>query len=503
MDIADKLEILADAAKYDVACTSSGVDRGAVMGQLGSATGAGCCHSFTADGRCITLLKVLMTNSCIYDCAYCVNRASNDIPRATFTPRELADLTIAFYRRNCIEGLFVSSGVIGSPDRTSELMAETLRILRYEYGFRGYLHAKTVPGTSPELVDKLGRLADRLSVNMELPSQQSLKLLAPQKSKGGIVRPMRQIRDSIAYDQDIRALMAKGTIYGTNAPSRRKVQPFAPAGQATQMIIGATPESDYHVLNLSASLYKTMNMKRVFFSAYIPINHDPRLPNTDATQLNREHRLYQADWLLRFYRFDVSEIIDEDHPFLETDVDPKTNWALNHLDVFPVEVNTAPLELLLRVPGIGVKGAKSIVAARKQRRLGEDELRKLGIAYKRARFFITCMGKYAGRGVQFDRDSLHAQLAAPIQGGNHGRRADKAIPGQMSLFESVETPEKMRTKGLRNNSDKALEAEQSERARYCSTTSHAANCSTGQTRINARNVKQGGNGSWLPLLEQA
>ncbi|WP_165248169.1 putative DNA modification/repair radical SAM protein [Adlercreutzia sp. ZJ141] len=448
METADKLEILADAAKYDVACTSSGVNRGAVFGQLGSASSAGCCHSFTPDGRCITLLKVLMTNVCIYDCAYCVNRASNDVPRAAFTPRELADLTIAFYRRNCIEGLFLSSGVIGNPDQTSELMARTLRILRYDYGFRGYLHAKAVPGTSPELINELGQLADRLSVNMELPSHQSLALLAPQKSKQNIVAPMRQIRDTIATDRDVRALMGKNTVYGTSVQTRHKQAPFAPAGQSTQMIIGATPESDYHVLNLSAALYRTMSMKRVFFSAYVPVNSDPRLPSNDAMQLNREHRLYQADWLLRFYKFDVTEIIDESHPFLETDIDPKANWALNHLDLFPVEVNAAPYAMLLRVPGIGVKGARSIIAARRQRKLGEDELRKLGIAFKRAKFFITCNGTYAAPGIDFSRDVLHAQLSAPINGGRHGRRADKAIPGQMSLFESVDTPEKLRARGL-------------------------------------------------------
>ena len=371
------------------------------------------------------------------------------------------------------------------------------RKLRHEYGFRGYLHAKAVPGTSPELIDELGHLADRLSVNMELPSQQSLQLLAPQKNKDAIVRPMRQIRDSINDDRDIRALMAKGTLYGTHVSVRQKVQPFAPAGQATQMIIGATPESDYHVLNLSASLYKTMNMKRVFFSAYIPINQDPRLPNTDATQLNREHRLYQADWLLRFYKFNVNEIIDEAHPFLETDIDPKANWALNHLDVFPVEINTAPLELLLRVPGIGVKGAKTIVAARKQRRLGEDELRKIGIAYKRARFFITCMGKYAGSGVRFDRDSLHAQLAAPIEGGRHGRRADKAIPGQMSLFESVQTPEKVPTTLPPTMSATACVTKPTRVANIMSTTRSTTTSST--TSITMPTSTN----SWIPTLERA
>lgn len=444
MDLMEKLEVLADAAKYDVACTSSGIDRDAKKGQLGNASAAGCCHSFSADGRCITLLKVLMTNVCVYDCAYCVNRVSNEVTRAAFSPRELADLTIAFYRRNYVEGLFLSSGVIRNPDHTTELMIQTLSILRSEYGFRGYIHAKAVPGTSPELVDELGHLADRISVNMELPSQKSLHLLAPDKSKQHILAPMRQIRDNIAVDKDTRALIRKQTTYMKQIQPKKKERAFVPAGQSTQMIVGATPESDFHILNLSAALYRTLSLKRVFFSAYTPVNDDKRLPGTDAIQLNREHRLYQADWLLRFYRFDVSEIIDEEHPFLDPDLDPKANWAINNLDFFPIEVNKAPLEALLRVPGIGVRGANIIIRARRTTTLGEQELRKLGIAYKRARFFITCNGAYAGKGAEFSPTGLRAELAAPIKGGKHGRRADKTVPGQMSLFESVETPEKKR-----------------------------------------------------------
>lgn len=436
MDVLTKLEILADAAKYDVACTSSGVDRGAAKGQLGNALAAGCCHSFTADGRCISLLKVLMTNVCVYDCAYCASRRSNEVRRAAFTPRELADLTISFYRRNYIEGLFLSSGVIKDADYTTELMIQTLQILREEYQFRGYIHAKGVPGASPELVDQLGRLADRMSVNMELPSQKSLELLCPQKSKHSILAPMRQIRDSMAEDAESRSLVRRNTTYLAQRTPRRQQRAFVPAGQSTQMIIGATPESDFQILTLSAALYQQMNLKRVFFSAYLPINNDQRLPQSDAIQLNREHRLYQADWLLRFYKFDVTEIIDEANPFLETDVDPKANWALNHLDFFPVEVNKASLEELLRVPGIGAKGARMIVKARRTHALGEQELRKLGIAYKRARYFITCNGSYGGSGVDFSRDGLHAMLAAPINGGRHGRRADKVLPGQLSLLEN-------------------------------------------------------------------
>lgn len=434
MDTTAKLALLADAAKYDVACTSSGIDRDARMGALGNATAAGICHSFSADGRCITLLKVLFTNVCVFDCAYCASRCSNDVPRASFRPRELADLTMEFCRRNYIEGLFLSSGVLKSPDYTTERIIECLRILREEYGFRGYIHAKAVPGTSSDLLAALGLLADRISVNMELPSSESLALLCPNKTRDSIVAPMRQIREGIAEDRDTRALMRRDACYMAQRRPARKTRAFAPAGQSTQMIIGATPETDFQILNLSSSLYKTMHMKRVFFSAYLSVNEDGRLPQGNAVQLDREHRLYQADWLMRFYKFDASELIDEGQPFLATDIDPKANWAINHLDRFPIEVNTAPYEELLRVPGIGVRGAKAIVGARRATALGEAELRKLGVAYKRARFFITCRGRYQGHGTRFDKESLHAQLAAPIQAGSHGRRSGKVLAGQMSLF---------------------------------------------------------------------
>ena len=434
MDTTAKLALLADAAKYDVACTSSGIDRDARMGALGNATAAGICHSFSADGRCITLLKVLFTNVCVFDCAYCASRCSNDVPRASFRPRELADLTMEFYRRNYIEGLFLSSGVLKSPDYTTERIIECLRILREEYGFRGYIHAKAVPGTTSDLLAALGLLADRISVNMELPSSESLALLCPNKTRDSIVAPMRQIREGIAEDRDTRALMRRDACYMAQRRPARKTRAFAPAGQSTQMIIGATPETDFQILNLSSSLYKTMHMKRVFFSAYLSVNEDGRLPQGNAVQLDREHRLYQADWLMRFYKFDASELIDEGQPFLATDIDPKANWAINHLDRFPIEVNTAPYEELLRVPGIGVRGAKAIVGARRATALGEAELRKLGVAYKRARFFITCRGRYQGHGTRFDKESLHAQLAAPIQAGSHGRRSGKVLAGQMSLF---------------------------------------------------------------------
>ncbi len=435
MDIPTKLAILADAAKYDVACTSSGITRSSAKGQLGNAMAAGCCHSFTPDGRCITLLKVLITNVCIYDCAYCVNRCSNEVPRASFSPEELADLTIQFYRRNYIEGLFVSSGVIGSPDRTSELMIRTLELLRNEHKFRGYIHAKAVPGTSPELIDKLGRLADRMSVNLELPSQKSLKLLCPQKDKQRLIAPMRQIQNNMAQDRETRSLARRKTTYLPSTRPSCRARAYVPAGQSTQMIIGATPETDFQILNLSQALYRTLGLKRVFFSAYLPVSSDARLPQGAAVQLNREHRLYQADWLLRFYKFHVSEIIDQDAPNLCEDLDPKANWAINHLDSFPVEVNTAPLEMLLRVPGIGPRGARLIVRARRTNCLREPELCKLGIAYKRARYFITCNGSYAGLGVEFTPEALRARLAAPIDGGAHGARAAKGCSGQLSLFD--------------------------------------------------------------------
>lgn len=440
MDLPEKLEILADAAKYDVACTSSGITRKGARGQLGNLSAAGLCHSFAADGRCITLLKVLMTNVCIYNCAYCVNRIDNDSPRTLFKPRELADLTIAFYRRNYIEGLFLSSGVIKSPDYTTELMIKTLTILRHEYQFRGYIHAKAVPGTSPDLLDQLGHLADRMSVNLELPSKESLRLLAPEKSQHDFFAPMRQIRDSITEDKDARALLRKNTTFLTQAPIKRSSESgraFAPAGQSTQMIIGASPESDYQILTLSSALYQKLSLKRVFFSAYLPVNQDKRLPQTDGIALNREHRLYQADWLLRFYKFDVNELIDKEHPFLDTDVDPKANWALNHLEFFPVEVQKATLEELLRVPGIGPKGARLILQARKKHRLAENELKKLGIALKRARFFITCNGKYLGNDVSFTPEALKPQLITAQKGGNHGRRSAKVHPDQISLFDGI------------------------------------------------------------------
>jgi putative DNA modification/repair radical SAM protein len=420
VELLDKLTILADAAKYDVACTSCGINRQAVKGQLGAATSAGICHSFSADGRCVTLLKVLLSNVCSYDCAYCVNRRSNEVPRATFSARELAELTIGFYRRNYIEGLFLSSGVLKNPDYTTERMCEAIYLLREEYGFRGYIHAKAIPGTSEELLIRLGVLVDRVSLNIEFPSEKSLKLLAPEKAGETVLGPMAFVRDGIKANYQDRRL---STVRRTR---------FVPAGQSTQMIIGATPESDHHILKLSASLYKRLELQRVFFSAYIPVNTNPLLPPPGEVPLLREHRLYQADWLLRFYGFDVDEIIDEQHPFLDPLIDPKCNWALNHIDQFPAEVNRVPYEMLLRIPGIGVRGAKRIMCARRERSLRFEDLRKLNVTLKRARYFITCNGRFA-EGVLFDPLAIYRELTRQAQ----RRRFKGVLDGQLSLFDAA------------------------------------------------------------------
>ena len=368
---------------------SSGASRTARPGTVGSCYAPGCCHAFTADGRCVSLLKVLMTNCCSFDCGYCVNRRSNDIPRATFAPRELAELTMEFYRRNYIEGLFLSSAVLGTPDYTTERMLAVLRLLRGEYRFGGYIHAKAIPGTSPELVQQLGYLADRLSVNVELPSERSLNLLAPDKGRHSIFRPMKQIAVSGAASRE------ELTLY-------RHAPKFAPAGQSTQMIVGASPETDYHILKLTEGMYHKYGLKRVFYSAYIPVAEDTRLPALDTKPpLLREHRLYQADWLLRFYQFEADEILDKDNPNFNPYLDPKCNWAVQHYGLFPVDVNRAPFEMLLRVPGIGPKSARRIWRARKQAALGLDELKRMGVVLKRAQYFITCRGfsgAHPGRG---------------------------------------------------------------------------------------------------------
>ncbi len=381
MDVLEKLTILSDAAKYDVSCTSSGSHRSTPQGGIGNSYTAGLCHSFAADGRCISLLKVLMTNVCVYDCRYCINRRSNDTPRAAFTPQELADLTIQFYRRNYIEGLFLSSGVLHDPDYTCERMIATLELLRNQYRFGGYIHVKAIPGADDALTRRLGLLADRLSVNIEMPSSDSLTRLCPEKTKTSILRPMGFIRDGI------RENSADITQY-RHAPT------FAPAGQSTQMIVGATPETDLTILRLTQGLYRKYRLKRVFFSAYVPVVEDALLPAGNVKPpLLREHRLYQADWLLRFYGFDAEELLDEEHPAFSPYVDPKCNWALNHLDRFPVEVNTVPYELLLRVPGVGVKSAQRILTARRHSRLDWPQLKKIGVVLKRAQYFLLCGGK--------------------------------------------------------------------------------------------------------------
>ena len=421
MELMDKLKILTDSAKYDAACTSSGVHRGFQPGKIGNTTSsiAGCCHSFSADGRCITLLKVLMTNSCVYDCRYCVNRRSNDTRRAAFTPKELAELTIQFYRRNYIEGLFLSSGVLRSPDYTTEQMIEALRILREDYGFNGYIHAKAIPGTSPELVYRLGLLADRLSVNIELPSEQGLRSLAPDKSKSAILRPMGLIRDQA------RQSKSELTKY-KHAPA------FAPAGQSTQLIVGATQDTDRHILHLTESLYAKYRLKRVFYSAYVPIVESSLLPSLDTKPpLLREHRLYQADWLLRFYGFRAEELLDEQHPDFNPRIDPKCFWAICHPEQFPVEIMRAEYETLLRVPGIGPVSARRIVSARRVSHLRYEDLSRLGVVLKRAQFFITCGGRMRS-GLRFSAGTLLCQLEAVERG-----QLPQAEAQQLSLFDSV------------------------------------------------------------------
>ena len=383
MDLIEKIEILTESAKYDVACTSSGGNREAKAGFLGKTVSGGICHSFSADGRCISLLKILMTNICTHDCLYCRNRSSNDIKRAILTPQELSDVVINFYKRNYIEGLFLSSGVIKNPDYTTELMCQVLSTLRNEYKFNGYIHAKAIPGTSPDLISKLGYLTDRMSVNIEMPSEESLKLLTPMKSREMITNPMRQIRDSIIQNKN------ELTVY-------KGAEHFVPAGQGTQMVIGATPDSDLQIMRMADALYKKYRMRRVFYSAYIPVGDKKNLPAVSAPLL-REHRLYQADWLLRFYKFKVDEILDEKNSSLDVFLDPKCNWALNHLDQFPVEINKAPYYRLLRVPGIGQITAQRIIAARRLTRLNFTDLKKMNVVLKRARWFITCDGKTMDR----------------------------------------------------------------------------------------------------------
>lgn len=421
-DIFEKLEILSDAAKYDVSCSSSGNDRKGVKGTMGNAVKAGLCHCFAADGRCISLLKILQTNECVYDCKYCQNRLSNDIPRASFTPEEIAELTISFYRRNYIEGLFLSSGIRKNPDYTMEQIYQAIYLLRNKYLFNGYIHVKAIPGADPFLIEKTGWLVDRMSVNLELPTAEGLKTLAPQKSRKTILTPMRQIQmgrreQQLLLSNGVAALPGETKAVSGEISAERSAEPsveslpvpaenqfalqemhrntgFVPAGQSTQMIVGASDESDYEIVHVAEALYRRFDLKRVFYSAFINTTHDPILPeDKDGPPLLREHRLYQADFLMRFYQFRAEEIITEDTPFLNVQLDPKCNWALNHLEFFPVDVQTADYHTLLRIPGVGVKSARRIVAARRLGRLDFQALKKFGVVLKRAMYFITCAGK--------------------------------------------------------------------------------------------------------------
>ncbi|MGE5328500.1 MAG: putative DNA modification/repair radical SAM protein [Deltaproteobacteria bacterium] len=381
MELQEKLKILSDSAKYDVSCSSSGGTRKNVRGGIGDSHISGICHSWADDGRCISLLKILLTNYCIYNCAYCVNRVTNDVPRAEFTPDEIVNLTIEFYRRNYIEGLFLSSGIIKSPDYTMELMIEVVKKLREEYRFNGYIHMKAIPGADSKLIARAGIYADRMSVNIELPSEQGLKLLAPQKKKEAIIKPMNFINNQIIEKQEEKKLFKKAPL-------------FVPAGQSTQLIIGATSDRDLNILRLTEGLYNKFKLKRVYYSAYIPVSNHPNLPAVSNPPRLREHRLYQADWLLRYYGFSANELLNEEQPDFDIGMDPKANWAVRNLQCFPVEVNKADYAMLLRVPGIGVRSAIRIVQARRMSFLSYDNLKNMGVVLKRARFFITCNGKY-------------------------------------------------------------------------------------------------------------
>lgn len=423
MSIYEKLQILTDAAKYDVACTSSGVERKGDGTGIGNCSKAGICHSFSADGRCISLLKILFTNECIYDCKYCVNRSSNDVIRTSFTPDEICTLTMEFYRRNYIEGLFLSSGILKNPNYTMELIYAALYKLRHVCNFQGYIHVKAIPGADPILIQKVGFLADRMSVNLELPTAESLRLLAPHKSRKNILAPMRLVQEKSKENRQ------ELTLY-KSAPR------FVPAGQSTQMIIGASPETDYQILRVAESLYQKFGLKRVFYSAFVAVNEDKALParTSDGPPLLREHRLYQADWLLRYYKFEADELLNEKNPNFNIFLDPKCNWALNHLEYFPVEVNRASYDVLLRVPGIGYKSAGRIVKARRFGSLGFEDLRKMGVVLKRALYFITCSGKMMYK-TKIEEDYITRNLL------NTKERLPDSVAGmnyqQLSLFDDV------------------------------------------------------------------
>lgn len=423
MSIYEKLNILTDAAKYDVACTSSGTARKGDGTGMGNCEQSGICHSFSADGRCISLLKILFTNECIYDCKYCINRKSNDVERTSFTPDEICELTMEFYRRNYIEGLFLSSGILRNPDYTMELIYAALYKLRTEYHFQGYIHVKAIPGASGNLIQRIGFLADRMSVNLELPTAESLRVLAPHKTRKNILTPMRLVQNRMEENRQEIVLY-------------RKAPRFVPAGQSTQMIIGATPETDYQIMQVAESLYQKFELKRVFYSAFVHVNEDKALParTDEGPPLLREHRLYQADWLLRYYQFQADELLSEDHPNFNVLFDPKCNWALKHLGEFPVEINRADYRMLLRVPGIGYKSAARIVKARRLGTLNFQDLKKIGVVLKRAVYFITCSGKMMYP-VKMEEDAitrnlLDAKERLPEEVRNMGYR-------QLSLFDDV------------------------------------------------------------------
>ncbi len=420
MSLMDKLGILTDSAKYDVACTSSGVERHNDGKGIGNTLKGGICHSFSSDGRCISLLKILFTNECIYDCRYCINRRSNDVPRATFTPEEVSELTIGLYRRNYIEGLFLSSGIVYSPTYTMELIYRAVFLLRTKYRFQGYVHVKAIPGADPDIIGKLGFLADRMSINLEFPTAEGLKKLAPNKHRKNILTPMRMIQNGIRQNKD------ELVVY-RNAPH------FVAGGQSTQMMIGATPESDYQIIQVAESLYRKFELKRVFYSAFVNVNEDRELPALPGgPPLLREHRLYQADFLMRFYGFEAGELLDEKRPNFNVFLDPKADWAVRHLELFPVEINRADYQLLLRIPGIGVKSAQRIVKARRTAFLSFEDLKKIGVVLKRALYFITCGGKMMYR-TKIEEDYIVRNLTAVKE--KLPFDADGMTYRQMSLFD--------------------------------------------------------------------
>jgi len=424
MSVMDKLKILGAAARYDVSCSSSGSSRKNDGKGLGNTVAAGLCHSFAADGRCVSLLKILFTNECIYDCRYCMNRCSNDVPRTSFTPDEVCELTMEFYRRNYIEGLFLSSGILYSPNYTMELICETVHKLRTVYRFQGYIHVKAIPGADPLLIQRAGYLADRMSVNLEMATAEGLRAMAPNKHRRNILKPMRQIQNGIAENKN------ELTLY-QHAPH------FCEAGQSTQMVIGALPESDYQIMSVAENLYDKFSLKRVYYSAFVNVNEDKELPAlSGGPPLLREHRLYQADWLLRFYGFKVDELLTSDRPNFNTAIDPKADWAVRHLEVFPVEINRADYRLLLRVPGVGVKSARRIIAARRFGSLTFQDLKKIGVVLKRALYFITCNGRMMYP-TKLEEDYIVRNLTYENQMGRGEKlpfMTDGTIYQQMSLF---------------------------------------------------------------------